>query len=226
MRFVWRLEKIMQNKIVIFDWGGVILHTFPDSNSDRDAIVRTIQHFQSSFSSEEAWNLYRDTLRDENNIIISVQNDEESKEKWVQRICNAGNFHTSMDEFSNVFSAEYLKTDYYQDVVHYIYSLKDKCKIGLFSDLIYACYPALAKQLDLSSFDYVWLSYVTHSHKSSEDAFRLVEQALQLNPKDIMFIDDTSINIENAAKRGWNTCQAKGYELDKIQKSISDFLGL
>ena len=31
------------DKIVIFDWGGVIMNKFPDVNNDKEAIIRTIK---------------------------------------------------------------------------------------------------------------------------------------------------------------------------------------
>ena len=80
------------------------------------------------------------------------------------------------------------------------------------------------KQVDLSQFDYVWLSYLIHCRKTSQEAFLVVENELQVSPSDIMFIDDTEINISNAKERGWNTCKAYGYELDKIKASIEKFL--
>ena len=111
-----------------------------------------------------------------------------------------------------------------KDLVDYVHSLKGKCKIGIFADLIYCCSPALDSQVDLKQFDYVWVSFITHVRKNEEPAFQIVEQDLQTSPNNIMFVDDTSINIENAKKRGWNTCQAFGYELDKIKQSVEQFL--
>jgi len=212
------------DKIVIFDWGGVIMHKYPDNNSDRDAIIRTIKSFNHDLSDAEAWNIYTKTLCDENGIYISRQNDEQSKIYWVERIKKLGNFETTPEEFSSRFTEEHFKVEYYKEVVEFAHSLKGKCKIGLFSDLIYACYPALDKQVDLSKFDYVWLSYLTHLRKNAEEAFAFVEQSLQIPPKNILFIDDTSANIENAKNRGWNTCQATGNEFEKIKNSVEQFL--
>lgn len=73
-------------------------------------------------------------------------------------------------------------------------------------------------------FDYVWLSFITHVRKNEEIAFQIVEQDLQTSPNNILFIDDTSINIENAKKRGWNTCQALSFEVDKIKGAVEQFL--
>lgn len=212
-------------KIVIFDWGGVIMHKHPVDNNDRQAIIRTIRSFNSNLTDEEAWDVYAKTLIDENGVYISRQDDELSKIKWVDRINRAGNFNVSVDDFSARFIAEQLKVGYYKELVDFIHSLKDVCQIGLFSDLIFCCTPVLDEQVDLSQFDYVWLSYLTHLRKNTEDAFILVEKDVQVSPEDILFIDDTTVNIENAKKRGWNTCQAFGYELDKIKDSVEKFIG-
>lgn len=201
------------------------MHKHPVENNDKQAIIRTIKSFNINLTDDEAWDVYAKTLTDENGIYISRQDDDESKIKWVERINKAGGFNASLDEFTNRFIKEHLKVGYYQDLIDYIHSLKEVCNIGLFSDLIFCCTPVLDAQVDLSSFDYVWLSYQTHLRKNTEEAFELVEKDLQVSPEDILFIDDTSINIENASKRGWKTCQAFGYELDKIKDSVEKFIG-
>lgn len=214
----------MKNKVVIFDWVGVIMHKSPIENNDKQAIIKTIKHFNPSLSDNDAWSVYINTLEDENGIYISRQNDEKSKNKWIERLNSVGGFNTTVQEFSDRFITEHSNASYYKELVNYIYSIKDKCKIGLFSDLIFCCLQVLEKQVDLDKFDYVWLSFLTHLRKNDERAFINVENDLKISPKDILFIDDTSINIENAKKRGWNTCQAYGYELDKIKNAINEFL--
>ena len=212
------------DKIVIFDWGGVIMHKHPVDNNDKQAIIRTIKSFNQDLSDDEAWSVYINTLKDENGIFISRQSDEQSIVKWIDRLNSAGNLNASVVDFLRKFIEEHLKVDYYKDLVEYIHSLKERCKIAIFSDLISCCYPVLDSHVDLSQFDYVWLSFLTHFRKNEETAFQIVERDLQVSSSNIMFIDDTSVNIENAKKRGWNTCQAFGYELDKIKTSIEQFL--
>lgn len=51
----------------------------------------------------------------------------------------------------------------------------------------------------------------------------MVNQALKINTHDILFIDDTLVNIEASKIVGWNTCLAKGYELDKIKIILRNF---
>ena len=212
------------DKIVIFDWGGVIMHKHPVDNNDKQAIIRTIKSFNENLSDDEAWDVYLQTLKDENGVYISRQNEEIDKIKWVERLNVVGKLNTTLEEFSKRFTLEHLKVGYYKDLVDYIHSLKGRCKIGLFSDLIWCHEEVLDKQVDLSSFDYVWLSFNTHLRKNTEDAFILVENTIQTSPNNILFVDDTELNMKNAQNRGWNTCQAYGYELDKIKTSVENFL--
>ena len=37
-------------------------------------------------------------------------------------------------------------------------------------------------------------------------------------------IDDVKENLEPAKEKGWNICNAFGYELGKIQRSVEEFL--
>ena len=211
-------------KTVIFDWGGVIMHKAPVPNSDKEAIIRCIKSFNPNLSDEMAWDIYAKTLKDENGVFISKQNDPESRLKWVNRIVKLGNLNATYQDFVSKFVEEYLKAESYKELVSYIKSLKERCKVALFSDLIFCCTPALDRQISLNSFDYVFLSYKTGLRKDTEDAFINVERRTGSMPSDILFIDDTTTNIENAKKRGWNTCQAFGYEIDKIKNSVESFL--
>lgn len=211
-------------KIIIFDWGGVILKEYPEHYCDRDAIISTIKKFNNNLSDEEAYQLYLDTLKDEADNIISIYDDYENKYKWYERINDKGNLNTTYEEFVNTFINNYKKIDKYEEVVNYIYSLKDKVKLGLFSDLIFTCFEALNKHIDLNIFDYVFLSYIEGITKSNIEAFINVESKLEIDVNNILFIDNNETNINNAKERGWNTCLAYGYELDKIKENINKFL--
>ena len=212
------------DKIIIFDWGGVILKEYPEHYCDQDAIIETIKKFNNNLTDNDAYQLYLDTLKDENNRIISIFNDYESKYKWYERIHNNGKLNTTYEEFINEFTYNYNKIDKYEEVVNYIYTLKDKTNLVLFSDLIFACFSALENTINLNIFDKIFLSYEEGYVKSNIEAFINVEKKLNIRAENILFIDNNENNINNAKKRGWNTCLAFGYELDKIKNTVDEFL--
>lgn len=212
------------NKIIIFDWGGVILKEYPEHYCDQDAIIETIKKFNNNLTDNDAYQLYLDTLKDENNRIISIFNDYESKYKWYERIHNNGKLNTTYEEFINEFTYNYNKIDKYEEVVNYIYTLKDKTNLVLFSDLIFTCFSALENTINLNIFDKIFLSYEEGYVKSNIEAFINVEKKLNIKAENILFIDNNENNINNAKKRGWNTCLAFGYELDKIKNTVDEFL--
>ena len=123
------------NKIVIFDWGGVILKEYLEHYCDRDAIKETMKKFNSDLTDDEAYQLYLDTLKDENGNIISIFNDYDNKYKWYERMKEHGNLNASYEEFVTEFINNYVKIDKYEKVVDYIYSLKDRVPLALFSIL-------------------------------------------------------------------------------------------
>lgn len=212
------------NKIIIFDWGGVILKEYPEHYCDQDAIIETIKKFNNNLTDSDAYQLYLDTLKDENNEMISIFNDYENKYKWYQRINNKGKLNTTYEEFTNEFINNYTKIDKYVEVVNYIYTLKGKINLALFSDLIFVCFSALENTINLNIFNKVFLSYEEGYIKSNIEAFINVEKKLNIKAENILFIDNNENNINNAKKRGWNTCLAFGYELDKIKNSVNEFL--
>ena len=141
-----------------------------------------------------------------------------------QRVNEKAGLNTTYEKFVEEITNNYKKIDKYDKVVEFIYSLKDKAKLCLFSDLIFVCYEALAKQIDLNVFDQVFLSYEEGYVKTYVDAFINVDTKLNRNGQEVLFIDNNSLNISNAKKVGWNTFQATGDDIDKIKEAVNDFL--
>ena len=211
-------------KYVIFDWGGVILHEVGDTNCDRDAVYKTFSKFNPNLSNDEIWDLYISTLRDENGFHISKSNNVEDYYKYFDRVKNKGNLNCTFLEFVNEFSTTFINCDTYKEVTDFIYSLKGKVKLCLFSDLYFPFEPAIRSHVDFNVFDRVFLSFVEGIHKSEVSAFEYVEKDLGITGEQIMFVDNMERNINNAKLRGWNTCQAFGYEIDRIKETVNKFI--
>ncbi len=208
-----------QNKIIIFDWGGVIeSHTEGEYSINR-AIINLIKHFNNEEDENTIVDRYHAQSVEDITYHIYLEND-----KWFQKIKHEFNLKCTTEEFYDYYVKEFDKIEYYKDVVKYVHSLKDKCKIGILSNLGSLDKQRLDKQVDLKQFDYVWLSFELNCRKPREKIYEMVENDCKIETKHILFIDDSKENIEVAQKRGWNTCLATGHELDKIKEKVDEFL--
>lgn len=200
------------DKIIIFDWGGVI-----ESNNDEEyniyvAISNIIKQFNISMNERELLNnLYQ------NNEICNKIDDIE---KWFQTL----DLNCSFEEFCKTYEKETSKVHYYKEVVLLAHNLKRYCNIAILSNIILLDKSRLNNQIDLDKFDYVWLSFEMGFKKPNEDIYKFVEQECKILPHNILFIDDKKENVVAAKQRGWNVCQAKGYELGKIKDNVYKFL--
>ena len=206
----------MKNKLILFDWGNIV------------------ESHQTGYTCYTGWNdlieacgykYKEDTILKEikKYKICSIKSVEEFKETY-KLMQKEFNLNKSFDEFIKLHKEITDKIDYYKDVSDYEKSLKDKCKIGIFSNLTIFDKERLDKQVDLSKYDYVFLSYEYGFQKPEIEIYKIVQEKVGVKPEDILFIDDAEKNINTAKKMGWNTLQIRGLQLDVIKEECEKFL--
>lgn len=204
----------MKTKLILFDWGNIV------------------ESFETNYSCLDAWqdlfnacgypgNFSNDLIRNYKLSSISTVDDFEIV---YNEMAKDFNFHTTYHEFVKLYREIFDKVDYFTEVADYEKSLKDKCYIGILSNLSIFDKERLNKQVDLSQYDYVFLSFEMGCKKPGREIYEKVMDKLPFKPQDILFIDDRTDNIETAKEFGWNTFQATGLELDKIKKRCEDFI--
>ena len=205
----------MKNKLILFDWGNIV------------------ESFTTGYTCIDAWNdLFISCGYDGKEAAYNKLHkykltrikDYQEFEKVYEQMKTDFNLNKSFDEFIDIYKDTFDKVYYYKDVSEYEKSLKDKCYIGIFSNLTIFDKERLDKQVDLSKYDYVFLSYEMGLRKPEIEIYNKVQSNLPFKPADILFIDDKLANVESASKIGWNVLQTKGLELDKIKQTCEDFL--
>lgn len=204
-----------KNKLILFDWGNIV------------------ESHQTGYTCYDAWrDLFIklgytkecEPFKDINKYQPScIKNEEEFKEAYTL-MKEEFTFNKSFDEFKKIYKDTFDKIDYYKDVADYERSLKDKCFIGIFSNLTIFDKERLDYQVGLSKYDYVFLSYNYGLRKPDIRLYEIIKDKLPFDSKDILFIDDRADNIETANKIGWNTFQITGLELDKIKEKCEEFI--
>lgn len=210
------------DKVVIFDWGGIVESHENDLQDLKAAKVRLIKRFTKLLSDQEI--LERWTNKTAEGISIGATNKEEDIKSWVAINQKNMDINVPFEEFKKAYEEEFDLVRYYKNVVEYAHSLKERCKIAILSNLTPFDKKRIDKQYDLSKFDYVYLSFEIGIRKPDRKIYEYVLENLGISPKDIFFIDDDINNILMAKECGWNTCQACGYELEKIKNGVEQFL--
>lgn len=216
----------MDNKIIIFDWGGVIESHAQGELNEYKTWHNLLKTFHIYADEKDIMKKNEEIDLDENNHPIGSLNTRNDLIKWIKRLQQKWNFSCSTDEFIDKYQTEFSKIHYYQDVVSFIYSIKkiSQVKMGLLSNLIMLDKERLNKEISLNFFDYVFLSFEIGSKKPSPKIYEYVEKTCNIKPENILFIDDDIKNITQAIERGWHTCQATGHELTKIKYAVYNFL--
>ena len=153
-----------------------------------------------------------------------IDDDEQTTIDWFNEIKDKLNIDCNYDEYKNAYYEYGKKIPYHKDVIKFAHSLRDKCYIAMFSSLVKLDEARINEQVNLSSFDYIFLTYKMGFSKPNSKAFEYIENTVKINPENILFIDDTQINIDEANKRKWKTCRADGFEFEKIKRSVEEFL--
>lgn len=203
-----------KNKLILFDWGNIV------------------ESHQTGYTVYDAWNdLFLEFgCKLEGKVSLgkyhlSSISTLEELEKTFYEIKDEYNLVGDFNKLLNCYDGYFDRIDYYEDVRDYEVSLKDRCYIGILSNLSILDKRRLNMQVGLDNYDYVFLSFELACQKPNEIIYDKVMEKLPFNSKDILFIDDNAKNIEMAKNKGWNTLLATGLELDRIKKTCEDFLG-
>ena len=205
----------MRKKLILFDWGNIV-ESHTTGYTCREAFNDLFKACGYTGNDDIFANLGKYKL-----VCIPTIT---AFEDVYNQIAKDYNFKTTYIEFIKLYKEIFDKVDYYADVADYEKSLKDKCYIGILSDLTIFDKERLNRQVDLSKYDYVFLSFEMGCKKPSREIYDKVNRQLPFNPEDILFIDDRQDNIDMAKEFGWNTLKATGLELEKIKECCEAFI--
>ena len=205
----------MRKKLILFDWGNIV------------------ESHMTGFSCSDAWDElfkrcgYNGKEKVSNLLskykLSSITNNTDFENVFNQ-MAKEFNLKVSYRQFVSLYKEIFHKIDYYKNVADYEVSLKKDCSIGIFSNLTIFDKQRLDKQVNLSKYDYVFLSYEFGCRKPESSIYQKVQEQLPFNKEDILFIDDNPENVRVAKEFGWNAYQATGLELDKIKIIVNNFL--
>ena len=204
-----------KHKLILFDWGNIVeSHTVGYSCKDAWIELFKLCGYHSNNDLFSELSKYKTTA-------IKTINDFKAVYQDMKKDFN---LNVEFDEFQKTYYKCFKNITYFKDVRDYEISLKDKCYIGVLSNLTVFDKERIDKQLGLNNYDYVFLSFEMGLRKPDMEIYKEVQKQLPFDKKDILFIDDNNKNIDSAKKFGWNTLCATGLELNNIKEFCNNFL--
>lgn len=210
-------------KVVVCDWGGVV-----ESHHDVYSVFQSssdlIKLYTKEYSDDEILKIFSKCSHNKDGKEMGELGDINDIYEWIDRINDNFKINVSYDQFIEDYKKTHDKIYSHQDVVEFIKSIKNNCKIAILSNLMLIDKERIDKHMGLSDFDYVFLSFEMGLIKPNDDIYLKVQEELKVEPKNILLIDDTKENIETAKRLGWNTCRATGNDLDLIKETVNSFI--
>ncbi len=182
-------------KLILFDWGDVcglydleVFNTFLKRNSyDSSLVDKHFKEFKSKFdrdqlTEEEFWSKLAQTL--------------EFKEHWS---ILAQNNHQNL-------SINW-------PLINYVKELQKKVKVALLSNMDKTSIKAIQCKIKLADyFEKVYFSSEYKTGKLEKEVLNKIMDYFQVQPEEILFIDDFPGNIDKAKSNGMHTVLFVGVE--------------
>lgn len=200
-----------KNKLVLFDWGGIV-----EKHAGRNGMYEQFNGFLSELGLLGKTDLKEYSLGKIGSL--------EKIELVFKELCHRFNLDITFEEFLKTYYKYFDNIDYFKDVSMYEKSLKDKCYIGVLSNISVLDKSRIDKQLNLKEYDYVFLSFEIEEVKPNKEIYEYVLNNVPFKDSDILFLDDVQENINAALSLGINACLVKGEDLDNIKSCVNRFL--
>lgn len=203
-----------QNKLILFDWGNIVesFETGYNLNTAFDDLFKYFGYNETGVAKKLG--KYQ---------VTKIKTMEELEQCYLE-MKKEFNLNGTFEEFIEKYDYFFNKIEYYKDVRDYEVSLKNRCYIGVLSNLMIIDKKRIDKQLGLDNYDYLFLSFEYGMKKPDMEFYEAIQESLPFNKEDILFIDDKERNVEAAKKFGWNAYVLTGLQLDKIKEVCEEFL--
>lgn len=206
------------NKLILFDWGNVLLDS--DSNAynifdaRKDIALelnpQNIQKFMAMFDKVDFWTMHGNYLN-----------------ALIQKHLIGSGCHCTVEDFKECYLKHYSKVPWFGDMVSLINALASDSRfhIGVLSTLCEMDLELLKNNFSVDKLDYRFFSFNLGVQKPDARIYDMIEVITGYSKDDILFIDDRKDNIKEAKSKGWNTVLATGSDFEVVRRECYSFMG-
>lgn len=220
-----------ESKVVLFDWGGVVDNSdLQNSYNYKQLMIdatRYAVNIPIAITDNAVWDYISNagifelskTCKDENSYKFGLDKmlKKVGYDAWLDN-------NTAVKRYIQYTLNHFKYIPYYKDIASLEEETGKRCKIGVLSDQNWLEGRRMSAQLNLSVYDYVFRSYEIGLVKSDGGLIKYVNEVIDIEPIDILLIDDYYPNIEHARNIGWCTYRCGEGDYDGIKSAINTFL--
>jgi len=200
----------MQYKTIIFDFGGVIL------NIDYELTAKALDAISNRVGSTNF------SQNEQDDFFDKFERGEISSLDFRSKLKVYLNTDISDDVLDSIWNKMLL--DLPQKRIEWILRLKEKYRCVLLSNTNQIHYDAFTADLEKlygykkfsDLFHKTYFSHEIGMRKPETRIYNYVLNDLNIQPSELLFIDDTKKNIEAAKKLNWNCILWQNKELDEL----------
>lgn len=210
------------NKLVLFDWGGVILDIYSDGYTYKNAWEDAFYEVTGLRKTHDE--LMQGLQSDNYGFQGDVLSYREFVDTIVRPILDKHYGYRTNDICAKfVFSLEehLQKCDIIDSTIKLMKDVSKIANVGILSNCAVFAKKTINKQTKDINLNYKFLSFEIGHSKPNKEIYEHVIEASKFKPSDILLIDDSKANCEKASELGWNTFN---YNPDKDVKDLREFI--
>ncbi|MCX6748374.1 MAG: HAD-IA family hydrolase [Candidatus Pacearchaeota archaeon] len=186
-------------KAIIFDLGSVCVNIDWIKINEEMMKKFGINILVKSSGDEKLIQLYNDTL----------EGKKDMKKDFFKEL-NKNNHN--LEEITNFYKEVYKKyKSLNKDIWSLIKKLRKNIKVACLTDTNSIHFETHREQKIIERFDYAFSSFQLGSRKADKNTFIKVLEKLELKPEEVIFIDDSEKNVNNAKSLGINTIKFENF---------------
>ena len=202
-------------KLILFDWGNVLLDSCSDVYSifdaRRDIALELQSNITSLFDKDDFWTLSGEQL-----------------DAFIEKHLMESGCPCTASKFKEGYLKQYRKVPWFSNMVSLVKALASDSRfhVGVLSTLCEMDFELLKENLPIDKLDYRFLSFNLSVQKPDTRIYDMVEVITGYAKDDILFIDDRTDHIKEAKRKGWKTVLATGSDFEQIRQKCYSFMGL
>ena len=210
----------MKKKICLFDWGGVIETSHIEYNTIRDCLY-SLGYY--NIHSTSVWDEFHlGPSFSQFDIITDEKEFDEVLRKYLHKFSDKVTDEDIIN-YKKLYKENMKYNPYYKEVSEYIYSLKNRCEIGILSNVNLLDKERQNDHINYERLDYRFLSFELGMIKPNRNIYEYVNNVLK--DYDILYLDDNPVNLDIPRELGWNVYQVQpGGDITGIKKACEEFL--